>query len=229
MIDVIFSQLICNQEYFGRVWPYLNKSYFERGPARNLFNVYANHVHNYNGVPSKTALGVALDKSTLSESDLKATRELLDSLSDKVESTDWTVPETEKYVQDTAIYNATSKIIEIQSNAELPLDKQDKRIPGIGAILDIMKDAVSVSFDSYIGHNWMDDYEQRWLMYKHKTNKLPFKMKVLNVITKGGVENATLNLLLGGVNCFCPNEEIEVYMTDEEYEQWEKFNEISRN
>lgn len=200
MIDIIFSQLLANQDYFGRVWPYLNEDYFEKGPPRTLFNSIRKHVIAYNSIPSKVALNLALSNSNLVETEMKGTVEFLKSLSDERESCDWLIPETEEYVKKTAVYNATSLIIQIQTNADLPVEKRDNRIPDVGAIPDIMRDAIAIGFDSAIGHNWMDDYESRWLSYLNKTRKIPFKLNIFNKITKGGAENATLNILLAGSN-----------------------------
>lgn len=200
MIDVILSQLIANQDYFGRVWPYLDESYFESGPPKILFKSIKKHVEDYNGIPSKVALNIAISNSKITENEMKGCVELLSSLKDEKENCDWLIPETEKYVQKVAVYNATTKIIEIQANADQPPEKRKKGIPDVGAIPEIMRDAISICFDSSVGHNWMDDYETRWLSYKNKTKKIPFKLNILNKITKGGAENATLNILLAGSN-----------------------------
>ncbi|EQA7786784.1 DnaB-like helicase C-terminal domain-containing protein [Acinetobacter baumannii] len=200
MIDIILGQLISNQEYFGKVWPYLKEDYFEKGPARILYNSIKKHVDSYNGVPSKVALDLVVNNSNLNEIDFNGTSTLLNSLKLEKESCDWLVPETEKYVRNRAMYNATVKIVQIQTNAEKPINQRDKRLPDVGAIPDIMKEALSVCFDSSIGHSWMDDYEARWLSYQNKTRKIPFKLNMLNKITKGGVEIGTLNIILAGVN-----------------------------
>lgn len=178
----------------------MDSAYFEQGPAKNLFNTIKNHVDEYHSVPSTTALNVSLDNSTLSEVELEGAKSLLNALTDSPEDHSWLVKETEKYVQKTAMYNATSRIIEIQTNADLPPGKRDKRLPDIGAIPDIMRDALSVSFDSNVGHDWLEDYEARWLTYMNKTRKIPFKLPMLNRITKGGAEFGTLNILMAGVN-----------------------------
>lgn len=200
MIDIILGQLISNQEYFGRVWPYLKDDYFDKGPARTLYNSIKKHVDTYNGVPSTVALDLVISNSNLPETEFKGVKTLLDSLKIEKESTDWLIPETEKYVKTVAMHNATSRIIQIQVNADKPLSQRDKKLPDVGAIPDIMRDALSVCFDSSVGHNWMDDYETRWLSYQNKTRKIPFKLNILNRITKGGVEIGTLNIILAGVN-----------------------------
>jgi hypothetical protein len=125
MIDVILGQLVANQDYFGRVWPYLNEDYFEKGPARILYNSIRKHVNDYNGVPSKVALNLALSNSRAGEVELKGANDLLNSLSDQPESCDWLIPETEKYIQKVAMYNATSRIIQIQTNADLPPEQRN--------------------------------------------------------------------------------------------------------
>lgn len=200
MIDIILGQLVSNQDYFGRVWPYLKEDYFEKGPARNIFNSIKKHVDAYNGIPSKVALDMVINNSTLPETEFEGTKTLLGNLKIEKESCDWLVPETEKYIQKRAMKIATMEIVRIQTNADKPLSQRDKRMPDVGAIPDIMKEALAVCFDGSIGHNWMDDYEARWLSYLNKARKIPFSKNILNKITKGGVEIGTLNILLAGVN-----------------------------
>lgn len=200
MVEIILSNLVYNSSYFSTVWPYMDSDYFEKGPSKLVFNAIKTHVDEYHSIPSKTAINLSLENSPISEVELQGSKELLESLSDAPEDHSWLIKETEKYVQKTAMYNATSKIIEIQTNAELPPEKQDKKMPSVGAIPDIMKQALSVSFDSNIGHDWLDDYEARWLEYQNKANKVPFKLNILNKITKGGAEVGTLNILMAGVN-----------------------------
>lgn len=200
MVEVILSHLVYDTSYFNTVWPYMDSSYFEQGPAKTLFNTFKKHVDEYHSVPSVTALNLALENASISEVEFSGSKSLLDGLANTPEDHTWLVKETEKYIQKTAMYNATSRIIEIQTNADLPEGKRDKRLPDVGAIPDIMRDALSVSFDSNLGHDWLDDYEARWLTYQNKTRKIPFKLNILNRITKGGAEFGTLNVLMAGVN-----------------------------
>ena len=158
MVETILANLIYNQAFFTKVWPYMDKEYFEQGPAQTVFNIIKKHVNEYTAIPSKTALCVALDNSSITETEHEGAKKLIDKLSDAPEDLNWLVKETEKYVQEKAMYNATSRIIEIQANAQLEPNKRDKRLPDMGAIPDIMREALSVSFDSYIGHDWMEDY-----------------------------------------------------------------------
>lgn len=200
MVEIILSHLVYDRTYFTKVWPYMDVEYFEHGPAQNVFKLIKSHVNEYQNVPSINALNVALDNSALSEVEHESAGKLISKLADTPEDHEWLVKETEKYVQQKAMFNATSKIIEIQTNAELPPEKRNKKMPDVGAIPDIMRQALSVSFDSYVGHDWMDDYEARWLSYLNKARKVPFKLNILNKITKGGAETGTLNVLMAGVN-----------------------------
>lgn len=200
MVETILSHLVFDRTYFTKVWPYMDSEYFEHGPAKNVFNLFKNHVNEYHSVPSINALNIALDNSSLSETEHASALKLISVLNDSPEDHGWLVKETEKYVQQKAMYNATSQIIEIQSNAELPKEKQNRKMPDVGAIPDIMRKALSISFDSYVGHDWMDDYEARWLSYLNKARKVPFKLNILNKITKGGAETGTLNVIMAGVN-----------------------------
>lgn len=200
MIDVIFSQLLSNKNYFVRVWPYLKSEYFDTGAPRIVYNAIKKHVDEYNDIPSKVSLSVALDQQALSDVEFKESKSLINELSSDIEDLEWAVVETEKFAKNAAVYNATSKIIEIQTNAELPEEKRNKKLPGLDAIADIMKEAVQVSFDNSVGHDWIDDYEERWLKYQEKTDKIPFRLNILNEMTMGGVEKGTLNVLLAGVN-----------------------------
>lgn len=199
MVNTILSQLLYNQQYFIKVWPYLKGEYFE-GPSKNVFKLIKNHVEEFHSVPSVNALNIALENSSMGEAEYKGSQEVLSKLSNTPEDLEWLVKTTEKHVQDVALYNAMSRSIEIQSNASLERDKQDKRIPDKGAIPEILQEALSICFDSDLGHDYFDDYEKRWLLYQTKANKIPFKLGILNRITKGGAERGTLNILMAGVN-----------------------------
>ena len=113
---------------------------------------------------------------------------------------DWLVHITEKFCKTQAIFNALSESIIIQENFKKDDSDKDKRIPDIGAIPDILKDALSVGFDDSIGMDYFSDVEERYLSYLQKIDKIPFQLDILNKITKGGVERKTLNLVMAGTN-----------------------------
>lgn len=200
MIKTIFSQLVYNGEYFGRVWPYLKDEYFDNGPARDVFNLFKQHYKEYSTIPSVTALNVALDKERGNQVKYDGAKALLDSLVNTPEDLDWLTKETEKFVQDAAMANATSRIIEIQMNDQLPEKERDRRIPSKGAIPEIMAEALAIGFNTEVGHDWFNDWRNRFAIYMSRANKIPFNLEILNILTKGGVERGTLNVLLAGVN-----------------------------
>lgn len=199
IVNTIFSNLIYNGTFFVQAWPHLKPEYFD-GTARHLFEIMDKHVKEYNAIPSTAALEVAADKMHVSENVLDDTKKMIRSLSNAPEDLNWLLKETETYCKDKAMYNALSRSIEIQNNAEKPEKERDKRIPDVGVIPDLMAEALAISFDSSVGHDYFEDYEKRWLLYQSKAMKVPFSIPILNTITKGGAERGTLNLILAGVN-----------------------------
>lgn len=200
MVKTIFSQLLFNGAYFTQVYPFLKLEYFEQGAPQTIYKLIKKHVDEYSNIPTVTALNIALDKERGNQIVYDGAKTLLDSLANTPEDLDWLVKETENYVKEKAMYNATSRIIEIQANAQLPREKQNKKIPSVGAIPEIMQQALTIAFDSDVGHEWFNDFEKRFLLYQTKANKIPFSIPMLNKITKGGAERKTLNVLLAGVN-----------------------------
>lgn len=140
------------------------------------------------------------NKSSISQDDLESSTGFIKSLSNAPEDLQWLVDNTEKFCQDKALYNAMSRAIEIQSNAELPNDEQNNKIPDVGAIPDLLRDALAICFDTSVGHDYFEDYETRWDNYHRKSSKIPFGIDIMNRITQGGVERKTLNLIMAGVN-----------------------------
>lgn len=209
LVSSIFSNILTNPEYFGRVWPHLKPEYFGRGSERITYALIKQYVDKYQSVPTITALEIELEsKKTLSGPDVDDTKELFTTFRQVPEDLKWLIDTTEKFCQDKAVENATSKIIEIQINSTLPREEQNPKIPGVGVIPDLMRDAISISFDTTVGHDFFEDAETRWEHYNKKVNKIPFSVEMLNRITRGGVARGTLNLIMAGVNvgkslCMC--------------------------
>ncbi|MGL6229349.1 MAG: DnaB-like helicase C-terminal domain-containing protein [Culicoidibacterales bacterium] len=189
-----------NPTYFGQVYPFIDSDYFD-GSSRIVFDLIKKHYIEHDGIPTATALEISLDRLT------KITQVDYDTCLDTIRNFD-TVPEdisyivsiTEQFCKERAMHNAISESIRIQENAELPIDERDNRIPDVGTISDLMKKALAVGFSFDVGHDYLNDVEARWKLYKLRTAKIPFSVKMLNIITKGGVERKTLNLLMAGVN-----------------------------
>lgn len=193
--------MLYNEEYFRYVWPHLKSEYFNRGAERISYDILKKYIDKYEKVPTINAFAIELEsKNNLSQDDFESTKEMISTFVNVPEDLEWLIDSTEKYCQDKSLYIATSKAIEIQTNASLPLDEQNKKLPDVGIIPDMLRDALSVCFDTSVGHDYFEDYEERWANYTKKVAKLPFSMDILNRITKGGVERKTLNLIMAGVN-----------------------------
>ncbi|AAQ81351.1 DNA primase-helicase subunit [Aeromonas phage 44RR2.8t] len=200
MVETILENLLFNNTYFISAYPYLKDEYFDRGPYRELFKLIQKHVNEYNTIPTKTALVIALEKKSVDQLTHDGIKEVLGRLASKPEDHSWLIKETESYCKDQAMYNALSKAIEIQENAAKPFEERNKKLPDVGAIEDLMKNALAISFDGSVGHDWFEDYERRYMLYMSKANKIPFVSHILNKITKGGAEVGTLNVIMAGVN-----------------------------
>lgn len=159
------------------------------------------HYSVHKNIPTQNALVIALEKrGNMSQSEFDDTIAGIDELHGVPEDLGWLLFETEAYCKQRAMHNALSESIRIQENFAKPLDERDKKIPPIEYIQEVMKDALSVCFSTQVGHDYFESVESRWQSYKSKANKIPFLTKILNIITKGGVELRTLNCILAGVN-----------------------------
>lgn len=199
--NAIFSNLVSNQEYFARVFPHLKPEYFRDHTDRVLLKQIKKYAEKYQSLPSKQALSIMIDKlSNLSGDDYNEITDKVKSLNAVPEDLEWLVNETESFCQRQAMNNALAAGLRIKENADKPADQRDPKIPDIGAITDIMKDALSVCFDTSVGHDYFEDWAQRWQTYVQKVAKIPCGINMLNKVTHGGVERGTLNIILAGVN-----------------------------
>lgn len=197
---MILSGLIRDEDYFRKVSPFLKDEYFTVESNRILFKVISKYIKKYNEKPNKTVLEKFVNEGMKSRS-TEFISEILEVINhiDKVElpkSKEYMIDETEQFCKDQAIYNAINKAIEIYSNR----DKKDDRLLTPGAIPELMKEALAVSFDTHVGHNYNDGEEERWEYYTKPENKIPFEIDFFNKITNGGVSTKTLNMFAAGVN-----------------------------
>ena len=188
---VILSNLLSNEDYCRRVLPYLSEEYFQDSTERVLFEQISKFVSKYNSMPPFAALLVEIESlSNLSEDRLKETTDTLKDLRniETVSDKQWLLDTTEKFCQDKAIYNGIMESIKILDGRDTKLDK--------AAIPKILQDALGVSFDSSIGHDFIEDAEERYDFYNRVEEKLPFDLLFMNKITRGGLPNKTLNVIL---------------------------------
>jgi archaellum biogenesis ATPase FlaH len=156
-----------------------------------LFEIIEQHVQSYNKFPDKVALQLTIDqREGLSEDESSFVKQRVDGLQEQTADTEWLVDQTEKFCKDRAIYNAISSAITILD------DKTGKSSPG--AIPSLLEEALAVSFDTHIGHDFIDDAQLRYDFYHKKEARIPFDIEYLNKITKGGLPRKTLNVILAG-------------------------------
>ena len=186
----ILTHLIEDEEYTRKVLPFLNQDYFVDESQRVLFKKIDDHVNKYNRAPSREALFIELDKDdSINDDTFTNVKKLLDITTEQHDA-EWLVDTTEKFCKDKAVYNAIMESISIIDGKRK--DKSTNMLPSI------LSDALAVSFDSHIGHDFLEDYEARYDFYHTHEARIPFDLEYFNKITKGGLPNKTLNIILAG-------------------------------
>jgi replicative DNA helicase len=189
---VIFSNLVHNEEYGRKVIPFLKEEYFSNYSDKLVFNLIWDYLKEYNSFPSKEALAIDLaNKDGVNQQTFDDCKNIISSMTHDPETkVDWLVDKTEQFCQEKAVYNAIMKSIEIIDNKDNKTSK--------GAIPQILTDALGVSFDSHIGHDFLDDAESRYEFYHTREQRIPFDLHYMNEITQGGLPRKTLNIILAG-------------------------------
>jgi replicative DNA helicase len=190
---IIFGNLIENEEYGRKVIPFLKEEYFTDTVDRKIFSIIHEYVGKYNNFPTKSAVEIDLnDVGGLSDDQFKIAKEVVSGL-DKSEDRDvaWLVDNTEKFCKDKALYNALMQSIQL-------VDDSKKDSISVGSIPQILTDALGVSFDSHIGHDFLNDAAERYEFYHRKEVRIGFDLDFFNKITQGGLPRKTLNIALAG-------------------------------
>ena len=188
---LILKNLLLTEEYPRKVLPFIKQEYFEDRTDQVIFDLTSKYFVKYSAVPTVEALTIEVGKITsLSDDQFKQITQTLESFDKETTELDWLVDTTEKWCQDRAIYLALMESIKIADGSD---QKKDA-----GAIPSILSDALAVSFDNHIGHDYIDDYEERYESYHRVETKVPFDLDFFNKITKGGLPNKTLNIALAG-------------------------------
>jgi replicative DNA helicase len=193
----ILKHLILDEEYTRKTLPFIKGEYFQESSEKLLFSEIESYVNKYNTMPTQEALAIEIDKRiNLTDEQHKKTIALVKQITidPEVSDTKWLIDATEDFCQEKAIYNGIMQSIQIlddknKNNAE----KLDK-----GSIPKILADALSVSFDNHIGHDFIDDAETRYDFYHKVEKRIPFDLDYLNRITKGGLAEKSLNIVLAG-------------------------------
>ena len=187
----ILKNLIQSNSFSRKVLPFIKEEYFNELDEQTVFKEVYSYFDKYNKSPTVEALLINLDNSTtLSDNIVQGSKTILQKMGTSDETAEeWLVDETEKWCKDRAIYIAVMDSIEV-------LDEKSKRSKG--EIPELLKDALSVSFDTNIGHDQIEDSDARFEFYHTEEEKIPFDLEYFNKITKGGLPNKTLNIVLAG-------------------------------
>ena len=187
----ILRNFIFNEAFTRKALPFCKEDYFANRSERILFREIDTFVNKYKNIPTKEALLIELgQRKDINEDEFKSIKELLLSISEEKVDLQWLFDTTEKFCKDRAVHNAVLTGIKI-------LDKKDPRLTP-EAIPGILADALAVSFDNHIGHDYIEDSQRRFDFYHTKEKKYEFDLSYMNRITKGGVPPKTLNIALAG-------------------------------
>ncbi len=187
----ILRNLLFTEEYYRKVVPFLKADYFQEYDEKIIFEEIQDFSGKYDKVPTQEVLLINLQNRTdLTEESFNNAVATVKSLTDEWVDFDWVLDATEKWCQDRAIYLALMQSIKIADGGDSKLDK--------GAIPSILQDALAVSFDEHIGHDYIEQSKDRYEFYHKVEEKIPFDLEKFNYITKGGIPNKTLNIALAG-------------------------------
>jgi len=187
----ILSNLCYHEKYARKVLPFLMKEYFTNREYKIIFLEIHEYISQYDALPSLNALSIECQERTdLTEDQFKSIKEVLSELSNEKGEYNWLVDTTEKWCQERAIYLSLMESVKIADGQD---SKRDK-----GAIPEILSQALGVSFDQNVGHDYIANSDDRFDFYHRKEDKIPFDLSYFNKITKGGLPNKTLNVALAG-------------------------------
>ena len=188
---LILKNLLLDEVYVRKALPFIKGEYFSDMLERNLFSIISKYFTEYNALPTKEALEIEVGQvEGISDEQHQNIVRLIRDIDDERSDPEWIVDTTEKWCKERAIYLALMESIKIAEGND---DKQTTN-----AIPNILSDALAVSFDNHIGHDYLQDYEERYEFYHKTEDKIPFDLEFFNKITKGGLPNKTLNIALAG-------------------------------
>ena len=186
----ILSNLIYNEDYARKVIPFIKEEYFQDGIEKVIFKYIWQYADEYKSAATVSALAIELQKATLNDEHYKTSLEYLESLEKDEVGLEWLTDQTEQWCKDKAIYNAVLNSIHIIEG------KDKEQTPD--ALPSLLTEALSVSFDKHVGHDYIEQSDDRYEFYNRSEEKIPFDLDFFNRITKGGMPNKTLNIAIAG-------------------------------
>jgi hypothetical protein len=200
----ILKNLIYNEEYARKVLPFIQSDYFTDPVEKIVFDEVHDFINKYKNLPTKESLVINLTESTtLTENQVQGAIRLINEVEEQRKEpseNQWLIEHTEKFCQDKAIYNAIMESVQILDNKNTKLSK--------GEIPKLLSNALGVSFDSNVGHDYLNDAEQRYDFYHRQESRISFDLDLFNKITKGGIPNKTLSICLAG--CVHPETKVKL-------------------
>jgi replicative DNA helicase len=189
--NTILNNLVFNEEYCRKVLPFLKKRYFSERKEAIIFEEINKFFEAYNKPITTEILAIEIaNRKDISDGDLKEQQQTVSDMKHQDTNADWLVEETEKFCKKKAVFNAILDSIGIIEGKDK--ERQDDAIPAL------LSDALGVSFDNHVGHSYLTDSDERYEFYHRVEEKIPFDLDMLNKITKGGLSNKTLNVILAG-------------------------------
>lgn len=190
---VILKNLVKNEDYVRKVLPFIQDEYFGNSHERIFFSHVRDYFNQYNSLPSVEALAIVFSNDKkINEKDFELIKNTLEEISSSTEDTNtqFLINTTEQFCKDKAIYNAILKSVNIIDGKDEKLDK--------GALPKLLSDALAVSFDRHVGHDYIENSDERYDFYHRVENKIPFGLEYFNKITSGGISEKTLTVILAG-------------------------------
>ena len=193
--DRIEHTILCNlfhkEEFARKVLPFIKDEYFTNRLEQVIFTTIFNFITKYNNVPTKDAILIEINsRKDINDTEHTQLKDYVNTITDLETDEQWLLDTTEKWCKDRAVHNAVLSGIKILDNKDKT--KTPEAIPGI------LSDALAVSFDNHIGHDYLDDAENRYEWYHTKEKRYQFDLDYMNRVTKGGIPAKTLNIALAG-------------------------------
>jgi archaellum biogenesis ATPase FlaH len=187
----ILSNLIYNEKYARKVIPFIKENYFDVLSEKVIFQEMYKFIMKYDDIPTKSILNIEVEnRRDISDDMFQSSIQLINELKEEQDDEQWLLDTTEKWCKDRAVYLALLESVKIADGKDKTRTKD--------SIPSILSDALAVSFDDHIGHDYILDSDSRYDFYHKKEHKIPFDIDILNKITKGGLPNKTLNIALAG-------------------------------
>ena len=188
--QTILRNLLTDEKYMRKVLPFIKPDYFQ-GVYKTLFKEAGKYVAKYNKLPTSESLAIELQNTNMSEDQYSMAMDIVPQLftKEKIDG-QWLLDNTEKWCQDRAIYNSIMESISIIDGKHESLTKN--------ALPELLQKALGVAFDRNVGHDYIENVEERYDFYHKEEDRIPFDLQYFNKITKGGVPNKTLNIALAG-------------------------------